>query len=501
MAQIGRISGPLLTDNLLRNGNDLAFETSLLYLKVGTKTIGVNTNAPSNDLTINGTSNTTNLIVPTYAKLANLEVTTNQIQNVLGNITFAPTGGSAKIVAPKIATANLSITGNTVLNTTANSDINIGLTGTAGQIKLNNDVLVSGNLHATGNITFDGNIVLGDQPTDTITFAAEVGSDILPSATLTDNLGSASLQWSTVYVSTTNGNITLPNFTISGNTIAGSAANSTVYYTANGTGTVNTEYLNWSDNSITNIWPAPTTDTQRSIIFTPNGTGNLQINSTKSVILPLGTNSDRTLAANGEVRFNSSTLNIEGYQSNGYVNFFNLYSQDRLTYITAELTPGAADKILRFSVNNTVTTTIDSTGVTNQKLISGNVQISGNTIQNTNGGTDLTFSANGTGGINLANFLKFTRNTLTNTQNLPLTFSGTGYGYYKFAGVNGVGIPVNTATNYTPPIGTIRYNSTASSGEVYTSTGWSIWTGAQNQLITQTQDQELTLLYTLMLGY
>ena len=32
--QLGRISGPLLANNLLRNGVDLAFETDVLYLKV-----------------------------------------------------------------------------------------------------------------------------------------------------------------------------------------------------------------------------------------------------------------------------------------------------------------------------------------------------------------------------------------------------------------------------------------------------------------------------------
>ena len=31
---VGRISGPLLKSNLIRNGIDLAFETNLLYLDV-----------------------------------------------------------------------------------------------------------------------------------------------------------------------------------------------------------------------------------------------------------------------------------------------------------------------------------------------------------------------------------------------------------------------------------------------------------------------------------
>ncbi len=36
MSQLGRIGGQVLTDNLLRAGIDLAFETDLLYLNVTT---------------------------------------------------------------------------------------------------------------------------------------------------------------------------------------------------------------------------------------------------------------------------------------------------------------------------------------------------------------------------------------------------------------------------------------------------------------------------------
>jgi len=46
---VGRISGPLLKANLLRNGVDLAFETDLLYLDVNNSRIGVNTAAPAYD--------------------------------------------------------------------------------------------------------------------------------------------------------------------------------------------------------------------------------------------------------------------------------------------------------------------------------------------------------------------------------------------------------------------------------------------------------------------
>ena len=55
MAQVGRISGPLLQDNLLRNGSNLAFRndlnaTQLLLVDVNTGRIGINTATPNFEL-------------------------------------------------------------------------------------------------------------------------------------------------------------------------------------------------------------------------------------------------------------------------------------------------------------------------------------------------------------------------------------------------------------------------------------------------------------------
>ena len=57
---VGRISGPLLKSNLVRNGIDLAFETNLLYLDVNNSRLGVKTSTPQYELDVNGTTKTTN---------------------------------------------------------------------------------------------------------------------------------------------------------------------------------------------------------------------------------------------------------------------------------------------------------------------------------------------------------------------------------------------------------------------------------------------------------
>ena len=56
---LGRISGPLLKSNLLRNGVDLAFENDLLYLDVTNRRIGINTSTPSHELQVVGTTRST----------------------------------------------------------------------------------------------------------------------------------------------------------------------------------------------------------------------------------------------------------------------------------------------------------------------------------------------------------------------------------------------------------------------------------------------------------
>ena len=76
---VGRISGPLLKDNLLRNGVNLAFETNLLYLDVVNRKIGINTSTPSSELTISGTTQSTNLRATTSATLATFTFSGNTL--------------------------------------------------------------------------------------------------------------------------------------------------------------------------------------------------------------------------------------------------------------------------------------------------------------------------------------------------------------------------------------------------------------------------------------
>ena len=198
--ELGRISGPLLAENLLRNGNNLAFDSKLIYLDVVNGYIGINTDTPTRHLLVDGTLDTTNLIVDTSATIADLEFTTDQIQNVTGGITFTPFQSANPIVtAPKFKVSNIEFTNNSISNLTNNANIVLDPNGSGKVIFNTSKVNVTGSLHATGDITWDGSITLGDNNLDNVTFNADVNSKIVPDADNTYDIGASGKEWRNLY--------------------------------------------------------------------------------------------------------------------------------------------------------------------------------------------------------------------------------------------------------------------------------------------------------------
>ena len=72
---IGRISGSVLKSNLTRNGVDLAFETSLLYLDVTNSRVGIGTSEPSTTLHVVGDTTITGALGISGALTSNTLVT------------------------------------------------------------------------------------------------------------------------------------------------------------------------------------------------------------------------------------------------------------------------------------------------------------------------------------------------------------------------------------------------------------------------------------------
>lgn len=409
-----------------------------------------------------------------------------------GNIELEGINGTTLINATAVEVANIRLRNNTI-----DSFIGpVNFLAYSETTTLNTNVNVTGDLSVSGDTNIRGNITFGNIASDVVTIADYLTQTIKPDLNNQFALGSSSKVWKTLYTSLSD----FGNVQFSENTVT--TLSSSLLLQSH-TGNVNVEYLKFNDNTITNVWPTPSTNTQRSIVLSPNGNGHVKVDKTTSVILPKGTNTNRTLSANGEMRYNTLYNNIEAFESSGYVNFIDLYSQDQLTYITGELTPNASDDTLRFGVHGTVTTTVTPTALTTVNLTAGNVSAHQNIIQNTNSSNNLTLAPS-SGLVNVLDFATFDNfQTLTNNSNTALTMLSSGTGHWKFAGTGGVVIPLGTNTNHpvSPVEGTVRFNTDQNAGEIYSNTyGWMPWIGKANTVVTQEEDENLSIVYTLMLG-
>ena len=322
--ELGRISGPLLSADLRRNGVNLAVDTDKLYLNVVNKYVGFGTNTPTRTLTAPGNSRfartnsaLADLIVTTQADIGNLTFNdTDKIQNFTNNnITISPAAGDQLITFNGLGSTGYFAFLNNSLTGTTNTEINISPTG---KTIVNSSVDIVGSLHAVGNITFDGNITLGNDDTDNITFAADVNSDIIPDITNTYKLGTSLKKWNNVYsqnltvtdlfsTTATAGTWTQSGLTITGNSV--SAGSGTLNITISGTGKVNLHnkvYI--KDNTITH---------NNAIVpleIGATGIGYTKFGGTRGLVIPKGTTLQRPAAAElGTMRYNSDVNYIEVY--------------------------------------------------------------------------------------------------------------------------------------------------------------------------------------------
>ena len=492
---VGRISGPLLKDNLLRNGVNLAFETNLLYLDVVNSRLGVKTTTPQYDLDVNGTTRSTFLYTSTQADIATFTVTGSTISSSSNTINLTPNGVNPTVFSGTIRVGNLSLTGNTLSSVDTNGNITITANGT-GAINLNSNVLITGNLHATGNITADGNIQLGDNlATDTVSFTGEINSNIVPTTTNTYNLGSNSLQWNNVYAQTanvTNFNITnftassltttgSPNLYISGNTISSSGTNADINFSTSGTGGVLLGNFKFYQNTITNtVANSVTQITQPTYSWTASiSTGSAITLSSASIS---GTTLTFTSASGGTVAV-GQTLGGGTVAAGTYIVSGSGLSWTVSSSQTATCTTATA-----------ITMTVSST--TSGTLVAGVYITTGATVNTLITATNAENSTlSGAGGI--GTYLVNISQTVSST-----AMTGIGAGYVKVTGSYGVVIPTGNSASrpslaYTET-GMIRFNTDQGYVEVYNGIAWTSVAGASSGIsVNQASDIALGIVISL----
>ena len=323
MTQLGRISGPILTSNLERDGVDLSFETDLLYLDVANSRIGVNKSPPTTALNIDGYVKTTDLIVDNQAILDNLIFNANgTISTVVGPINISPVGAGAVINLDRVLTAQLEINGNAIKNYTTNGSVVLNPNASS-PVTIQSNTSILGNLTVTGNTVLSGdlsagdNIIVGDSPLDIVVVAPDFTQDIIPGIDNTYDLGQPVKRWSQLYVADdlTHSDVVLPQavaisdqMRLDGVTgqIISVQSNDDIRITPF-TGITSIERTQWQGNIVTNL-------NNSAITVVSTGIGYLKYQGTNGFVIPAGNNSQRRAnPEEGETRWNTDLQYVECY--------------------------------------------------------------------------------------------------------------------------------------------------------------------------------------------
>jgi hypothetical protein len=346
VSALGRISGKLLDANLQRNGVDLAFNNDLLYLKVspiiigvaeedgndgdpnydstlpaalsGTG-IGVKTDTPIYDLDINNTARSTRTQVTNLATIDNLTLNANgTIGSVTGPIEITTANINSVISYSELLSDYLSFNDN-YITSISNRDIKLDPNGTGrvvfeGGARITGDLAVTGNIQVNGDLTEASNIIIGDQPFDTVTVNTDFRQSIIPGIDITYDLGTSIKRWDGLYSPDLTQVVTmLPNqvlvsnqIDINGlvNKISGIQSNEDILLNPN-TGITYIERTKWQDNTITNLNNTPLT-----IRSTNNG--YTVFASTNAIVIPAGDDSTRRASPEvGETRWSTNNHYLE----------------------------------------------------------------------------------------------------------------------------------------------------------------------------------------------
>lgn len=370
MTQLGRIGGQVLTDNLLRAGVDLAFDTNLLYLKVNpvtagsqsapnfedgdpnfgkplstsspTSGIGIRRDVPVYDLDVNSQIITNDLEVTNQAAIANVRITApNTFSTSVGGIAVRIAGSTIfhdRLITQVSGNARLIFDGNAI-STAPNQNIIFDPNG-SGTVEFQASTNVTGNVGVSGNINVSGNlsgissITLGDQTIDTVTIVPDFTQSIIPGDDLIYALGadaadSSSRRWAQIHAPDWT-NITTGVWPGSGlrpqsttisdqmqlngviNKIQGIQSNEDIVINPD-TGITYVERTKWQDGVLTNLLNTPLT-------FANTGIGYIRLNGTNGFVVPSGDNSQRRPSPEvGETRWNTEEQYLECYDGSVWI--------------------------------------------------------------------------------------------------------------------------------------------------------------------------------------
>src|SRR6056300_2053204 len=149
------------------------------------------------------------------------------------------------------------------------------------------DMAVTGNLTVTGDATISGNLTFGDAATDTINLAADIASNILPSADNTYDIGAIGAEWKDLYI---NGVAYVDAIDFAGTSITATGAE---LNTLDGI-TANVTELNYTDGVTSNIQTQLDNKQPLSAVLTATTASFTTADETKLDAIEAGATADQT---------------------------------------------------------------------------------------------------------------------------------------------------------------------------------------------------------------
>ena len=353
---LGRINGPMLKENLLRQGTDLAFETDLLYLDVNNQRIGIGTNIPTVGLDINTITNFKGNL-----KIDGANITTLQSN---GNINITPNGTGNVNVNGYLVASNFSTGGN--LNTTGNANVgnletNIAIITTGNITTINSGLMQNGNsnvgiaansdvtIYANGSshvwrFSANGNMYTpesGQIRAGSPFYGISVQDYNSNSYVSMDNSG-ATLQGNSLVRLQVNGgtqfdftdglaNIGAANLVTTGNANVSNvnvSGNANITTNLSVTGNSSLGNLKIYNNSVEAL------NANGNVVITPIGNGSVIMNTATAIAMPIGDAGGRpSYATAGYLRYNNVNNCLEYYDGATWISIissFNNFTTDIL---------------------------------------------------------------------------------------------------------------------------------------------------------------------------
>ena len=349
ISALGRISGKLLTADLLRNGVDLTFRNAtaspdLLYLDVTNMRVGVegkrtlpatlaraSGSLPVYDLDVNDTIRTNIFNVPNQANIDNLTLNANgEFRSITGPLNIKSSDVYAIFEFKQLESDFLTITNNRI-NSITNKNIKLDPNGTGRVVFEANtailgDVLVTGNITASGNLSSQGTIYVGDNPLDTVTIVPDFTQSIIPGTDITYDLGKSNKRWAQIYspdwtnIGTAGSGLRPQSVIVSNQMLIDGVANKISGIQSNediellpDTGITYIERTSWQDDTITNLNNTPLT-------FASTGIGYTRFMGDNGILIPAGNTAEQRLGAElGETRWNTDLEYLECFDGTVWV--------------------------------------------------------------------------------------------------------------------------------------------------------------------------------------